>query len=124
MQVDQILMMLKPRLTIIVVLFVAVVGFVVATSRPFQAFCCAKEWRRYPQPNGPHAIVVYRLPQWFALPGSGSDAPAVVRLETGNGEVLESTEVELLLSVGVPEWRNGRVEIKLIADWLVPSPSD
>ena len=95
-------------------------AFGVFTSTRFQTLCCASEWRRYPEPNGDHEIVVYRLPQWFAMPGSSGDARGVVRLvkkTNGRAKVQQSTEVEMVQNVSEPEWSADRVTIKLIADW-------
>jgi hypothetical protein len=100
---------------VLVVLAVALV-----TSNRFQTLCCAREWRRYPQPAGDYVIVVYRLPRWFGMPGSSSDARGVVRLlrhRPDREQVEQSTDVDMIQNVSEPEWSPDRVRIKLIADW-------
>jgi hypothetical protein len=111
----------KQRLLVIAgVVVLAGLACVVFSSARFQTLCCASEWRRYVEPNGNYEIVVYRLPQWFALPGSSGDARGVVRLVKkiqGRAKVEQSTEVEMIQTVSEPEWSPDRVVIKLIADW-------
>jgi hypothetical protein len=97
-----------------------VVAASVLTSRRLLSYCCAHEWRRYRQPNGAHQIVVYRIPDPFAMPGQAGDAPGVVKLVDGRGHVLENLDVEMVQNVSEPEWTPGRVRIKLLADWPVP----
>jgi len=94
-------------------------GALVFFSRPFQERCCAREWRRYDQPGGNHAIVVYRIRELFAMPGQSSDAPGIVRLVNGRNEVERTTRVDMVQDVSEPEWSAGHVHIKLIADWPV-----
>ena len=78
-------------------------------------------YTRYQHPTQPLAIVIYRQPILFALPGSSSDAPARIALENSLGDILESTQVESLLVVSEPEWSETRVEMKLVFDWKLPA---
>jgi hypothetical protein len=80
---------------------------------------CDHEWHRYRQPDGDHAIVVYRCTQRFALMGQAGDAPGVVKLVHGQGRVEQTTSVEMVQDVSEPEWSPGHVNVKLIADWTV-----
>ncbi len=77
----------------------------------------SKVWARYPQPGGALAVVVYRLPLKFAMPGSSGDAPARIQLEDRAGRVLKSTDVASLQIVTEPEWEKDRVQMKLVFDW-------
>jgi hypothetical protein len=91
----------------------------VLSSRKFQGLCCAREWRRYRQPDGDHTIVVYRIPQWFGMPGQASDAPGIVKLVDAHGGIEQTVDIDMVQDVSDPEWSPGRVHIKLIADWPV-----
>ncbi len=79
-----------------------------------------KVWARYPEPSGARAVVVYKLPLRFAMPGSASDAPANIQLEGAKGEIFERTRVESLQLVTEPEWENDWVHMKLVFDWQLP----
>jgi len=76
-----------------------------------------KVWARYAQPSGALAVVIYRLPLRFAIPGSSGDAPARIQLEDSAGKVLKSTDVPSLQIVTEPEWEKDRVQMKLVFDW-------
>lgn len=99
-------------------LLVVVAAFLgVFASRPFRSWCCAREWRRWREPGGTHAVVLYRVPEWFGLPGQASDAPGFVQLVDGGNRPQQTAAVDMVQDVSEPEWEPGLVRIKLIAAW-------
>ncbi len=80
-----------------------------------------EEYRSFLSPDGNYRVVVLREPVWHAvMPGQAGDAPGVVRLYR-QGEVLQETKVDMVSRVQHVEWTADSVEIKLIAEWELPS---
>ena len=72
-------------------------------------------------PDGRFAVEVYARPRLVATPGSGSDAPGVVRLrEVATGRVLGSAPVELVQLADHVAWTDSTVDLKLVAQWALP----
>lgn len=99
---------------------VLLLGAAGLSSLPVRERLLARRWRTYDAPTGDLRLVVYRMPQWLALPGSASDAEGFVQLEDENGKVWEKARVPSLLVISEPEWRSDAVEMKLVADWKLP----
>ncbi len=93
-------------------------------QRPLLEACCGSEYRHFDSPDGRYRIVVTALPQLFALPGSAGDAPGIVRLQSGDGRVLERAPVEMVQNIQQIDWGERQVHIKLFADWPLPARSD
>ena len=81
----------------------------------------AEEYARYPSPDSAFALVVYRQPALFAMPGQGSDAPGYVVLTDRQGRTLRRAEVAMVQLVEPPRWTASRVEVKLLLDWELPA---
>ena len=104
---------LKWFAVVIAITLAALAAFVGAAPEP-------KVWARYPEPSGALAVVIYKLPLRFAMPGSAGDASANIQLEGAKGGIFERTKVESLQLVTEPEWENDRVHMKLVFDWQLP----
>jgi hypothetical protein len=61
-------------------------------------------------PDGHFRVVVYRLPNYAMTPGSGSDAPAVIKLFDSSGHLLEQSDLPMLQLAEV-EWSENSVMI-------------
>ena len=80
-----------------------------------------EEYESFTRPDGNYKVVVLRMQVWPALmPGQSGDAPGLVRLYNRRGEVLHETNVEMVQLVSNVEWREKRVNIKLVAEWELP----
>ncbi len=83
----------------------------------FGTFRSVEEYARFDSPDGRHALVVYRRPTFFAMPGQGGDAPGTVVLIDKDGTELRRRELEMVQTVHRPRWLRDRVEVTLILDW-------
>jgi hypothetical protein len=61
-------------------------------------------------PDGRYKVVVYRLPYLSSTPGSGLDAPAILRLFDAAGNRLASTDLPMLQMAEVV-WFPGKLEV-------------
>lgn len=102
-----------PRLTIAAAVCLAILA-VFGTS---QWLGGAEEYARFPSPDRRHALVVYRQPQLFAMPGQASDAPGRVVLLDARGNVLNERAVDMVQLVSPPVWSETRVTVKLLLEW-------
>ncbi len=81
------------------------------------------EYRRFESADGRFAVVVLREGGAGAsAPGQSGDAPGVVQLVDAEGTVLQEAPVEMVQLVDTVNWREDRVEVKLVADWPLPTP--
>ena len=72
-------------------------------------------------PDGRFVVEVYARPRLVAMPGSGSDAPGVVRLrERATGRVLGSEPVEMVQLADQVAWTDSTVDVKFVARWALP----
>jgi hypothetical protein len=77
-------------------------------------------YARSQSPDGRFEIVVYRNPMLITLPGQGSDASGYIELYDAAGNVLQSTNVDMVQNFGGVEWEDAHVSIPLIAEWELP----
>ncbi len=61
-------------------------------------------------PDGRFRVVVYRLPNYSMTPGSGGDAPAIVKLFDSNGQLLQQSDLDMIQLAQV-EWSEDSVMI-------------
>ena len=61
-------------------------------------------------PDGRFRVVVYRLPNYSMTPGSGGDAPAIVKLFDSGGHLLEQGDL-FMIQLAQVEWSNDSVMI-------------
>jgi hypothetical protein len=73
------------------------------------------------RPDGAYRVVVLRERANTALPGQASDAPGIAVLYDRAGNELYRADVEMVQLVEEVDWPPGRVYIKLIADWELPT---
>ena len=76
----------------------------------------AEEAFRSTSPDGNHVVVVYALPNFSMMPGSGSDGPAIARLYTRSGKQLRQTDVEML-QLATIEWQEHSVIVAGLHEW-------
>ena len=90
----------------------------------FSGFSMSEEYLSSTRPDGKYRLVVSKKTSLFKLgagPGSGSDAPGVVRLYDQQGKLLQETHVEMVQLVEKVEWGVKNVASKLVADWQLPN---
>ena len=51
------------------------------------------------------------------MPGQSGDASGVVRLYDDQGKLIHEKAVDMVQSIGEPEWTTTNVYIKLFTDW-------
>ncbi len=61
-------------------------------------------------PDGRFRVVVYRLPNYSMTPGSGGDAPAIVKLFDSSGQLLQQDDLDMIQLAEV-EWSEDSVMI-------------
>lgn len=61
-------------------------------------------------PDGRFRVVVYRLSNYSMTPGSGSDAPAIVKLFDSKGQLLQQSDLDMIQLAQV-EWSEDSVMI-------------
>ncbi|MBL9181564.1 MAG: hypothetical protein JNN17_05445 [Verrucomicrobiaceae bacterium] len=61
-------------------------------------------------PDGRFRVVVYRLPNESMTPGSGGDAPAIVKLFDSSGHLLEQRDL-FMIQLAQIEWSTDSVMI-------------
>lgn len=85
----------------------------------------ATEYKRFTNPDGHFAVVVYRIPSLFPMmPGQGGDAKGYVRLIDRQGHILQEKRVEIVNTIDFVEWKPEFLNIRLFAEWpLPPRPS-
>ena len=62
--------MKKHEIWIAIVAAIALLGTYAAFRQEILNVCCASVYRRFDSPTGAFAVVVYRTPQVFAMPGT------------------------------------------------------
>ncbi len=83
----------------------------------------SEEYSSFTRPDGKYRVVVTKKSSLLNLragPGSGGDAPGLVRLYDQQGKLLQETKVEMVQQVEAVEWPAKGVYIKLVADWVLP----
>lgn len=61
-------------------------------------------------PDGRFRVVVYRLPNYSMTPGSGGDAPAIVKLFDSGGHLLEQSDL-FMIQLAEVQWSKDSVTI-------------
>lgn len=85
--------------------------------------CCSSVYKTFVSPDQQFQLTVYRIGSpWPMSPGGAGDAPGYIRLHARNGAVLQEQDIEMVQLVDQVQWQPHRVEIKLVADWALPSP--
>lgn len=83
--------------------------------------CCSGEYKAFLSPDGHWAVKVYRIDNiLLMMPGSSGDAPGYVRLVDRQGTVFAEQDVEMVQLVEQVEWSEAQVNIKFVADWVLP----
>ena len=54
------------------------------------------------------------------MPGGSGDAPGFVRLYDDRGHTLNDQGVDMVNRIDRVSWEEGRVDIKLFAEWELP----
>jgi hypothetical protein len=104
-----------------VLLAVLIAVALVAVSLYFLRRATAGEYRTFDSPDGRYKVVVYRYPTPYAMmPGQSGDAPGFVQLHDSRGRSLAEAPVEMVQTVDRVDWEDGRVSVKLVAEWQLP----
>jgi hypothetical protein len=104
-----------------VLLAVVIAAALAAASLYLLRRAPAAEYRTFNSPDGRYRVVVYRYPSPFAMvPGQSGDAPGFVRLYDGRGHTLAEAGAEMVQTVDRVDWEDGKVNVKLIAEWPLP----
>ena len=104
-----------------VLLAVLIALALVAASLYFLRRAAAGEYRTFNSPDGRYKVVVYRYPTPYAMmPGQSGDAPGFVQLHDSRGRSLAEAGVEMVSAVDRVDWEDGRVSVKLVAEWQLP----
>ena len=114
-------MVAKPRRTWLAAALAGVAVIVLVVF--FSGFSMSEAYLSSTRPDGKYRVVVSKKTSLFKLgsgPGSGSDAPGVVRLFDQQGKLLQETKVDMVQQVENVEWGVKSVYIKLVADWQLP----
>jgi hypothetical protein len=80
----------------------------------------ASEYKTFWSPDSNYRVVVYRMPELYAMPGASGDAPGYVRLYDKAGRILKEQDVEMVQLIDRVRWENGKVTIALFAEWDLP----
>ncbi|HWV15313.1 MAG TPA: hypothetical protein VN030_07755 [Cellvibrio sp.] len=84
--------------------------------------CCSGEYKAFVSPDGHWAVKVYRINNIpLMMPGSSGDAPGYVQLVDRQGKVFAEEDVEMVQLVEQVEWSEAQVNIKFVADWMLPT---
>lgn len=83
--------------------------------------CCSSVYKTFTSSDQRFQVAVFRIGSpWRMSPGASADAPGFVQLQTQDGTVLQETSIEAVQLVDQVHWEPRSVEIKLIAEWVLP----
>lgn len=113
----------RTRLTVLLLAAALGAGTLLFFTPSARKLCCSSLYKTVTSPDDRFQLAVFRIGwPWPISPGSASDAPGFVRLQTKDGTVLQEQNLEAVQLVDQIDWKPRRVEIKLIVEWELPGP--